>query len=307
MGNKRIVVTGANGYLGSAFISHLIDFGYQPIGILKKGSKWDLPIDIETVSGEPGDEKLISEIIGDADTIYHLAGLKDPVQCSKKVNQAIESNIILTQKIIKLARKKRAKIIFASTYWVYGHMAPLPFHENISIMPSEAYGWSKALAEKIVMLSGLDFTILRLTNIFGYGTGRKYEEVISLFLKKAMAGDTILLKNCGKHSMDFIYIDDVCNVMLNLKNINSKKPVLNIGGGAPVTISKLAEVINKVSKRLTGNTAVIKKGEKENDEIIFSDKYLDISTLRQLTSFNPKPLEKALEEFANKILAEDGL
>lgn len=304
MRSRKILITGANGYFGSSLIFYLIEKGYQPVALLRKGAKWEFPLDVETRTGEILDEGFLAEAITDMDIIFHVAGLKGYDQCLKYVDKIVEANILFTDRLLKATRGKKVKIIFTSTYWVYGHKSPLPYHENLPLMPTEPYGWSKALAERLVMASGINYTVVRLTNVFGYGMGKGYDEVTSLFLKRAFAGDYILLNNAGEQSIDLIYIDDVCKALLSIIELKMEDIILNIGSGMPISILKLAEAVNEVSRRLTGNEAEIRKCEKESNEILFSDRWVDISRLEKLTGFTPTPLVIALERFAHKLLSQ---
>jgi nucleoside-diphosphate-sugar epimerase len=205
--------------------------------------------------------------------------------------------------LLSLIQNDSLKIIFASTYWVYGHQAPVPYREDQLIMPSEPYGWSKALAEQLIRTSGLPYIIVRLTNVFGYGRGTRYEEVASLFLKKAFRGEAITLRNRGAHCIDLVSISDVCEVFAKLVERGPGNITLNVGSGRPTTIYQLAEEVNRVSGRLTSQRAKIKMGQTEEDAISIADRWVSIERLQQYIQFVPTPLPVALGQFARDLLA----
>lgn len=301
---KRVLITGAKGYIGSLLIHYLVKNGYECVALVREGDVWDLPIDIEVRKCNLLNTTFLSEALQDIDTIFHFAGLKNFDQCAKQMNKAVESNIMLTDRLLSAVKRRDVKIIFSSTYWVYGYKSELPYRENAILMPTEPYGWTKALAERMVITSGLNYIIIRLTNIFGYGMGRGYEEVTSIFLKNAFTGGTISLKNNGEHRIDLIYIDDVCKVLIDIIKLEEKNLILNTGSGIPISISELADSVNVVSKKFTGNKAQILRDITETDKTLFADRWVDISKLKKLTGFTPTPLITALEKFANNLLSE---
>ena len=301
---NKILITGADGYIGSNLVVHLAKEGYQPMALLRKDTSFNFPPSIETRAGDLGNDRFLSEAVKDVDIIIHLAGHKGYEQCSSEIARTFHANISFTERLVNAVGKNKKKIIFASTYWVYGHKAPLPYHDDLPIMPSEPYGWSKALAERLIISSGLNYIILRLTNVFGYGIGKRYNEVTSFFLKNAFNGKPVSLHNAGQHSIDLISIDDVCKIITKMIHQDNNNLILNLGSGDPVSILKLSEVVNTVSKKLTGNEAAINVGKKESDEILFANRWVDSGRLKMLTGFTPAPLIFSLEQFAKSLLSE---
>jgi nucleoside-diphosphate-sugar epimerase len=296
--SKKVLVTGATGYIGSYLLSHLLQAGYPTKALLRKDATLACGGNLEVARGAWDDAAFLSRATAEADIVVHLAGLKGQEACSNETEKVLEANILIVQRLLNALKSKPAKMIFASSYWVYGHKSPTPYREALPLMPSEPYGWSKALAERAIMDSGVDYTIIRLANVFGYGSGRGYEEVTSLFLKRALQGGQVLLKNGGEHSVDLISVDDVCQLFLKIINLAEKNIILNVGRGVPVTLANLAGTVNKVSKSLTGKVATVEIGPKEPDEISFADRWVDISRIKQFTGFEPVPLERSLNEFA---------
>jgi|ETNmetMinimDraft_23_1059889.scaffolds.fasta_scaffold51903_2 nucleoside-diphosphate-sugar epimerase len=304
---EKILVTGANGYIGSRLIFYLNKKDICPIALIREEAEWPFSLDAEIRRGDFSDEKFLHKSIEDIDIIFHLAGLKEYNKCSEEVDKVVDANISFTGRLLKVARKNKTKVVFTSTYWVYGHKSPVPYDENLVLMPSEPYGWSKAMAEKMIMTSGVEYNILRLSNVFGYGMGKGYDEVVSLFLKKAISGEPVLLHNSGKHNIDLISIDDTCRVLVSIIKKDFKDLILNVGSGIPISILKLAEVVNEVSKRLTGNSASISNEKTENNDILFSDRWVDISRLKKLTGFVPTPIVSSMERFSHNLLAESSI
>lgn len=303
MKQKRILITGANGYVGSSLISYLKDSNFKLIAFLRKGSVCDFPGNVEVRLWDSESGESLEKSIDDTDIVIHTAGLKGYEQCSKNMGRLIESNVIFTHRLLNSAANKNIKIIFTSSYWVYGHTSALPYQENTVLSPCEPYGWSKAIAERMIVSSGFDYVILRLANVFGYGSGKDYEETASFFLKKSMAAKEIELNNGGVNSIDLISIDDVCRIILKILASMNKNMILNVGSGTAVSIRKLAESVNFISREFTGNTAQIKNSDdKGADRIAFSDRWVDISNLKELTGFVAEPLEFSLRKLASSLV-----
>lgn len=304
MGSKKIVVTGASGYIGTSVIPYLVQRGYIPVALLGDKEKCGFPREVEVRAGDTGDHRFLCRAIKDADIVLHLAGFKGYERCLRDVDRAVSANILFTKDILESARKNRVRMIFTSTYWTYGHRLALPYLEDMPLMPSEPYGWSKAIAETMVRSSGLNYAILRLANVFGYGAGKGYDELTALFLKKAMAGMPITLNNAGRHSVDLISVDDVCKAIVAVIGLKDKYLVLNVGSGKPISILKIAELINEVSESLTGAKAKLVKGEDGKDEILFADRWVDASRLKEAADFTPTDIKASLERFASVLLAK---
>ncbi len=304
MNKKKVLITGASGYIGGAVIPFLIKAGLCPIALLQKEEEWPHPINVEIRRPDTKDEPVLSEVMQGVSVVLHLAGFKGYGQCSTEIGRAVEANIIFTKRVIGAALKERQKIVMASTYWVYGHKAVLPYREDSVIMPSEPYGWSKAIAEQMVISSGLSYTIVRLANVFGYGLGKGHDEVASFFLMKALKGEPITLVNKGKNRIDLVCVDDVCRVITDIMVLGRNNLILNIGSGKPITIYELASRINGISKRLSGKVSEIIKKQDKPDEICFADRWVDITRLAKLVGFRPAPLSESLEKLAGTLIAE---
>jgi UDP-glucose 4-epimerase len=300
---KHIIVTGANGYLGASFIYRLREAGYRIKAVVGPNSDVACLPGIDIIRRGVDGDACLARALAESDTLVHLAGVKGYDQCAQELGRVIDANILFLQQLLSLTQDDSLKIMFASTYWVYGHQAAVPYREDQLLMPSEPYGWSKALAEQLIRTCGLPYTILRLTNVFGYGRGTRYEEVTSLFLEKAFRGGKITLRNHGAHCVDLVSSEDVCEVFIKILEKGSGNDTFNVGSGTPVTIYQLAEQVNHLSDRLTSQRAKIELGPPEKDAISFADRWVSIEKLQQYIKFIPTPLSKSLEKFARDLLA----
>jgi len=301
MYQKKVLITGASGYIGGTVIQFLIKGGLCPVALLQKREEWSHPAAIEIRYADAENTASLSDAMRGISIVLHLAGFKGYSQCSKEIGNAVEANIAFTNRIIGAALKERSKIISASTYWVYGHKADLPYREDSVIMPSEPYGWSKAIAEQLIISSGLPYAVVRLANVFGYGMGKGYDEVAALFLSQALKGKEVVLANEGKNQIDLVYIDDVCRTITDIIKLGRNDLILNVGSGKPITIYELVSRVNAISKQISGKVAKGIKRKDKPDEIVFADRWVDISKLVKLTGFKPTALNTALERLADDL------
>lgn len=295
----KVAITGANGYVGSSILGRLAESGqYQPIAIIRNTNLIRFPAGIEVRVGDVNNASFLGRALADVDVIIHNAGRKGADACVQDIAGTVQANISFTSQLLSAVSNRKTRIIFCSTYWVYGHMLPAPFKEEQLVSPSELYGWSKAIAEKMVAGSGLDHLILRLSNVFGYGSGQRFDEVASLFIGRAMQGSPLMLHNGGRQRVDMLAIDDFCDVLLALLRRDEWNTVFNVGSGRPVSIAELAEAVNEVTARLFNSKAELSSCGYEENEIQFADRWVDIEKIHKITGFQPSPLTAELEKFA---------
>lgn len=246
---KTILVTGYDGFIGTNLVNSLTH-NYKIIGLSKtKNSKFEFKqIKKDILKTSPKD---IKENIS---YLIHLAALTDVVYCQKYSSKCFQTNVIGTQNILELARKKKSKVIFLSSSHVYGIPHRIPVKENDPTNPISMYGVSK-LASEIICEAysktyGMDISILRLFSV--YGKKKLGNDVISKIIYQLDKG-TVKLGNI-KPKRDFVYIDDVINavkiVMKNCKGFNC----FNVGTGKSYSIFEVYSIL----KKLTGKNSKIK-------------------------------------------------
>lgn len=246
---KTILVTGYDGFIGTNLVNSLAS-DYKIIGLSKtKNSKFgfkQIRGDILKLSPD--------SIIENISYIVHLAALTDVAYCQKYPSKCFQTNVIGTQKILELARKKKTKVIFLSSSHVYGKPKRLPIKENDPTNPISMYGITK-LASEICCEAysknyGMDISVLRLFSV--YGKKKLGNDVISKIIYQLDKG-TVKLGNI-KPKRDFVYIDDVINavkiVMKNCKGFNC----FNVGTGKSYSIFEVYSIL----KKLTGKNSKIK-------------------------------------------------
>ena len=293
----KIFITGASGYLGSTFLSYVTN-DWEIIAFGSKKPNVKLPQNFTFIKGSITDDLHLRSLLKDVDIILHFAAVKGSEQCRSNPTETIEVNVIGTHNLLKAAVLNNVKkFIFASTYWVYGDSPDLPFTEETPVRPFDLYGLCKDISEIEIATSGIDYIILRFTNIFGMGSGVKPEEVIFNFIKSAFEGKPLVLSGGGNQKLDFIDVKDVCNCLLRIiTNQKISKCILNVGSGQPRSIASLARLIKDIFQKRYKKTITLTSSTKENEQI--QDRWVSVSKLEEkIGEIDLKPFELSVESY----------
>jgi UDP-glucose 4-epimerase len=294
-----VLITGGAGFIGSHLAERLVKEGYKVILVdnLLKGNMNNLSHvlkDVEFVEGDIRNYELMDGIVRKVDAVIHLAALSRVMPSIENPELCFENNIKGTEIITRLCSKYNRKLIFSSSREVYGTAKYLPADESHPLNPENPYGASKVAAESIIRAYskcyGLNYTILRLTNVYG---PRDFDRVIPTFIEKSVKNENLIVYSEEK-LMDFIYISDVVEAFIKALNANEMNLTLNIGSGVGTKILELAKLIqDMVGGR---GEIIIKKARKGEVERFVSD----IKKAREVLRWEPKTaLKDGIKELLN--------
>ena len=204
----------------------------------------------------------LEHLIQEADAVFHLAAAVGVKLVIEHPVSTMETNLLGTEIILKLASKHGKKVIITSTSEVYGKNCKLPFEEDddCSYGPTTTgrwcYAYSKALDEFMAlaynMERNLPVVITRLFNTVGPRQTGRYGMVIPRFIRQALAGEPITVYGNGKQSRSFTFVGDVVKALVDLSGCEEAiGQVFNIGNDQRVTIEELAQKI----KLMTGSSS----------------------------------------------------
>jgi len=246
-------VTGGAGFIGSHLSRKLIENGWEVIVIdnLSTGFKENIPKEAEFIELDLSKDNFLRNLPAEGvDTIFHLAAqtsgeisYDDPVY-DLKTNCL--STVLLSQWCIE---KKVRKFVYTSSMSVYGDIADLPVSENIFPKPKSFYGIGKLASEhylKVYGSKGLDYTALRLFNVYGPGQNldNLRQGMVSIFMSFVAHNKEITVKGSRDRFRDFVYIDDVINALIAVVNDpKASGEIYNIGTGKKTTVEELLENI----------------------------------------------------------------
>ena len=257
MVKKKILITGSQGFIGTALMSWL-KRKYKLIGI-------------DRVDGSyPRGTKFYCQDINyelpKIDNLYaviHLAALPGVRNSHEKFAQVCQDNILGTQRIINQCMKiwKPKKLLLASSSSVYGDNGRdgHALDEDEIVNPRSPYAMSKVAGEELVRtykncgwLDNMDVASLRFFTV--YGQNQRNELAIRAFTDWILQDKPITLYGSGEQKRDFTYIDDICSGIETLLNCNLKHDVYNIGSGNSISINKIIQMISEYTgKNVTIN------------------------------------------------------
>lgn len=247
-----VLITGGAGFIGSHLTERLVEEGCSIIVVdnLSRGNLGNLSgilNKIEFVKKDITDYDSMRELVKDSDIIFHFASLSRVMPSIENPELCFRVNAQGTEVIARLCSKYNKRLIFSSSREVYGTARYIPVDENHLLHPENPYGASKVCGEKIIeayaKCYGLNYAILRLTNVYGE---RDFDRVIPTFIEKALKNEDLVVYG-GEQILDFIHINDVIRAFLKAFEIGDNI-VFNIGSGEGVKIIELAKIIKELAK-----------------------------------------------------------
>lgn len=261
--NKKVLVTGADGFIGSHLTEKLLDKGAKVRAFVFYNSfnSWgwldtltsEKKRKIEVFAGDIRDPNGVLESVKDREVIFHLAALIGIPFSYHSPDSYVDTNIKGTLNILQAARKSKTdRIIHTSTSEVYGSAQYVPIDEQHPINPQSPYAATKSAADSLALSFyrsfSLPVSILRPFNTFG--PRQSARAVIPTIITQIYAGQkTIKLGNC-ESLRDFSYVDDTVKAFLQLaESDRAVGEVFQVGSGQSISIGDLAELIAKITNR----------------------------------------------------------
>jgi len=267
---KKVLVTGAAGYIGSVLIPELLKKGYAVTAydnfFYQQASLLDCCHDknLTIVRGDARDEKLISQYIKGVDYIIPLACLVGAPLCAKNPIDAQTINLEAIKTILKL-RTKNQKIIFPTTNSGYG-MGPKDKYcdETTPLAPISLYGRLKVEAEQAVLSSKNSIT-LRLATVFGISPRMRLDLLVNDFVYRAVNDGVVVLFE-SHFKRNYIHIRDVVRAFLHsLDNFDAMKNQAYNVGLSTANLSKL-ELCKEIKKQIPNFVFIDSKIGKDPDK-----------------------------------------
>jgi len=242
----KILLTGGLGYIGTTLINKLTK--HQLI-ICSKNKKNNLQnfnhVTFEFVNIKSDD---FLEIVKKhkPDLLIHLASITGLKNCENNPSEACETNVYGTCNVVKACELNKIKLIFFSSREVYGKTLDVESKEKDPLLPTNVYGITKMLGESIVKNSGknnnLKYIILRLTNVYG---PRGNEKGPNKIIKNAVKNKKIEIYG-GKQTINFIYIDDVVDLISVLIDKNHiSQEIFNVGSKNNLSINDFSKLVEQ--------------------------------------------------------------
>ncbi|MCJ0742499.1 UDP-glucuronic acid decarboxylase family protein [Pedobacter montanisoli] len=294
MERKRVLVTGAAGFLGSHLCDRFIKEDYHVIGMdnLITGDLQNIEhlFKLENFEFYHHDVSKFVHVPGKLDYILHFASPASPIDYLKIPIQTLKVGSLGTHNLLGLAKAKGARMLIASTSEVYGdpNVNPQPeeYWGNVNpVGPRGVYDEAKRFQEAITMayhtFHGLETRIVRIFNTYGPRMRLNDGRVLPAFIGQALRGEDLTVFGDGSQTRSFCYVDDLIEGIYRLLHSDYAGPV-NIGNPDEITIKQFCEEIIK----LTGtDQKIVYKPLPQDDP---KQRRPDITKAKELLNWEPK-------------------
>ena len=308
---KRVVITGAAGFIGSHLAEALLDRDYSVIGIdnLLTGDTANIAhLHNRDFSFIKHDVTNYIYVDGPVDFVLHWASPASPIDYLELPIPTLKVGALGTHKALGLAKAKGARFVIASTSEVYGDPLEHPQKEtywgNVNpVGPRGVYDEAKRFAEAMTMAyhryHGLDTKIVRIFNTYGPRMRLNDGRAVPAFMSQVLRNQDVTVFGDGTQTRSFTYITDLVDGIIKLMLSSENDPV-NIGNPVEMTIKQIAETIIS----MTGSTSKIVYRPLPTDDP--KQRRPDITRARTLLGWEPKVqleegLIKTIEYFRTKV------
>jgi UDP-glucuronate 4-epimerase len=310
---KRILVTGAAGFIGSWLTERLLERGDQVVGFDNFDPFYDRAIKernleaaraaggFEMVEGDLRDPTAVSGLFEEDgyDAVVHLAARAGVRPSLEDPAGYCETNLTGTANLLEAMRAAECRrLVFASSSSVYGNNRKVPFHEDDRVdYPISPYAATKKAGEELchVYHAVHGFSILALRFFTAYGPRQRPEMAIHAFTRRLFAGDPIPVFGDGSMERDFTYVDDVVTgVVGSVDHVIAEQTftILNLGESEPVRLGDLVTALEAA----TGRQARIDRRPVPPGDV--ERTFADVSRAREMLGYAPGvDLQEGLRRF----------
>ncbi len=305
---KRVIITGAAGFVGSHLAERFIEDEWEVLGI--DNFLTSTPDNLRNLKNNPRFRFVEADVVNlDPDSlldfepslVMHMASPASPVDYFNMPIETMLVNSMGTKNMLDLAKKAEARFLFASTSEVYGdpeiHPQPETYWGNVNpIGPRAVYDEAKRYGEAMTMayrrLYGMDIRIVRIFNTYGPRMRPNDGRVVSNFITQALTGKKLTIYGDGSQTRSFGYVADTVEGIFRLATYEGLEgEVVNIGNPAEITVKELAEIIMKLIPTAAGIEYLPPVPDDPRK------RRPDITKARKLLNWEPKvPLEEGLKK-----------
>jgi UDP-glucose 4-epimerase len=259
------LITGGAGFIGSHLTEAALALGHRVLVLddLSSGSIENLAAvrthpGFEFIPESVTERRVLAELVDRADMIFHLAATVGVFNIIDSPVTTILNNIGGTECVLKMAAKKKKKVLVASTSEVYGKSTAIPFREDADLIsgPTSKSRWSYASSKAVDEFLALAFwkeygvptVVARLFNCIGPRQVGRYGMVVPRFIGQALDGENLTVYGSGEQSRCFTHVSDVVRwLLLLIENDAAVGEVINVGNPVELSILDLARKVIEIT------------------------------------------------------------
>lgn len=308
--NKKVLITGGLGFLGSNLAKKLLKDGAEIIIIdnldpLYGGNLFnvkEIEKDIKIIIDDIRKEEILIPIVKKVDLIFHFAAQVSYIDSLSMPYYDLDLNAKSTLQLLELCRRynQDAKIIFSSSRMVLGKIQTKIFDETHPTNPLSLYGIHKLTAEKYLLMYYKDFgiksTIFRITNPYGPKQQIKHSKysLPGWFIRQALEGKEISIFGDGEQVRDYIYVDDIINAIYHsVLHKESNGEIINLGSGSA---SRFKDMVTTIVEAVGNGSIKYIPWPKDYEKIETGDSIADISKLTSISGYKSSvSIKKGIE------------
>lgn len=238
----RVLVTGAAGFLGSIITRHLLETGFEVATFDNQGHSIE---GARPIIGDLLDRAAVDAALEGQDTVCHVGAIGDVYLAGDNPTLAASVNVVGSANVVEGAKNHQVRIVYASTWEVYGKPQTTPITETHPCNPDHPYSITKLAGEQLIIsagsLSDVPSVALRLGT--AYGPGLRPNSVFRIFIDRASQGLPITIQGDGRQFRQFTYAEDIARAFALACRSEISGEVFNTVAETPVTIRSLAEIV----------------------------------------------------------------
>ena len=303
---KKVLVTGADGFIGSHLVEMLVSNGFavRAMSLYNSFNNWGwledtgCLKDIEVISGDICNPQFCTNAAKGVDTVFHLAALIAIPYSYSAPSSYIDTNVKGTFNVCQAALDNGCrKLIHTSTSEVYGTALYIPIDEKHPLQPQSPYSASKIGADAVALsfFNSFNLPVVTARPFNTYGPRQSARAVIPSIIIQIASGRKEIKLGDITTTRDFNYVEDTCSGFLKLMAYDrAVGETVNIGSGTEISISGTFDMIKKIMKSDVKIVTDRKRIRPKNSEVFRL--FCDNTKISKLTGFKPEfTLEKGLE------------
>jgi len=306
--NKKVFITGCNGFLGSWLTKTLVDYGARVTGLIRDEVPDSLLVSkgyinkINQIRGTMEDYELIERALNEdsIDTCFHLAAQAIVEVANRNPLSTFRSNIMGGWNVLEACRRCHSvkRVVIASSDKAYGIHKKLPYKEDFKLQGTHPYDASKSCLDILSLMYfhtyGVPVGISRCANIYGPGD-LNFSRIIPDTMRSLILDRRPIIRSDGKFVRDYIFVEDVVDSYLALaRNLDRKEvrgQAYNFGNQKPINVLDLVRKIIVISGKEKLKPKILAKAKYE-----IKKQYLDTKKARTMLKWRPSyNLDKGLE------------